>query len=132
MRKLHAQTVSFVIERMREGKTLRAACEEAGVSPGDALDRAGQSRRLTEQIGEALDLRVALVEDALYENALKGNVTAQTLFLCNRAPERWRPANATAKPENAPDPERVTPAQLLARYAREDAEEGRELEAAAG
>lgn len=117
-------TVHHVAAGLREGKTLRAACEEAGVAPGDALARASRNRRLGERLAEAMETRTALVEDALYETAMKGNVTAQTLFLCNRAPDRWRPANS-AKPAARPaDDEHVTPAELLARYAREDAEEG--------
>ena len=134
-------TVHQVAAGLREGKTLRAACEDVGVSPGDALARASRNRRLGVRLAEAMETRTALVEDALYETAMKGNVTAQALFLCNRAPERWRPANS-AKPATRPvDDEHVTPAELLARYAREDAEEavaggvddgGEEVEAAAG
>ncbi len=117
-------TVHQVAAGLREGKTLRAACEEAGVALGDALARASRNRRLGERLAEAMETRTALVEDALYETAMKGNVTAQSLYLCNRAPERWRPANS-AKPAARPaDDEHVTPAELLARYAREDGAEG--------
>lgn len=34
--------------------------------------------------------RIGVVEDALYKNAKKGNVTAQIFFLCNRDPAKWR------------------------------------------
>lgn len=118
------QSVHQVASGLREGKTLRAACEDAGVSPGDALARASRNRRLGGRLAEALETRTALVEDALYETAMKGNVSAQTLYLCNRAPDRWRPANSAKPAARLADDEHVTPAELLARYAREDAEEG--------
>ncbi|HRU06201.1 MAG TPA: hypothetical protein P5137_10575 [Candidatus Brocadiia bacterium] len=112
-------TVKAVVEALHEGKTLRAACEGAGVSAGALLMRVERSARLKGWMAEAARTMAALVEDALYEAALDGNVTAQTLYLCNRAPERWRPA-ASAKASAEPAGGGMTPADLLLKYRRED------------
>ena len=34
--------------------------------------------------------RIKVVEDALFNNAVNGNTTAQIFFLCNRDPDRWQ------------------------------------------
>ena len=118
------KTVGLVIAELHAGKTLREACDEAGVPVGTLLQRVERNASARQRLDAALRTTVAVVEDALYEAAVaKGNVTAQQFFLCNRAPERWRP-NSALKPGDAlPRPERVTPAELLERYAREDESE---------
>jgi hypothetical protein len=40
------------------------------------------------------DEQLIQVEEALFESAVSGNVTAQIFWLCNRAPERWKRLNA--------------------------------------
>ena len=54
---------------------------------------------------DSLDLRANVqltiddyqVESALFENALKGNASAQMFWLKNRCPERWNDKNAAAR-----------------------------------
>ena len=111
------------IALLHQDKTLREACEEAGLSAGAVLERAARNRRVRERLEAALQTQAALVEDALYETALKGNATAQQFYLCNRAPERWR-ANSAARSEAPVCAERVTPAELVERYGREDEANG--------
>lgn len=46
------------------------------------------------------------VEDALYQAAVSGNVTAISLWLLNRAPDRWRPPGKTTPGAESPaDPD---------------------------
>ena len=112
-------TAFLVTDALDQGKSLRTACEEAGVSAGAFLRRVKGNQRVRVQYDETRLTAVAVVEDALFETAVKGNVTAQTLYLCNRAPERWRPPNATKVREEVLS-EHVTAAELLERYRRED------------
>ena len=108
-----------VVRGLHEGRSLRAACEEADVAPGDVLARVLRSRRCRERFEAASRTALALVEDALYAAALNGNVTAVTFYLCNRVPDRWRPT-AALKPETNLPAADVTAADLLERYRRAD------------
>jgi len=118
------ERINRVIALLRDGRSLRTACNEAEVPPGDVLDRVEKNKRLRERFEAARRVSLAVAEDALFENVLKGNATAQQFYLCNRAPDRWRP-NSAAKADDGPPSEHVTPAQLLARYTREDQEQRR-------
>ena len=110
--------VKAVVEALHAGETLRGACKGVGVSPGELLMRVERKAQFKAWMAEAGQTMVALVEDALYENARNGNATAQTLYLCNRAPDRWRPA-ASAR-ANADSAGGMTPADFLLKYRRED------------
>ena len=116
---LAGDSIDRIVAALLEGKSLRTACEEAEVPPGEFLRRTARSRRLQKKLALAQRTAIAMVEDALYETALKGNATALALYLCNRVPERWRPTSAT-KAETPRTSECVTPAELLERYHSED------------
>ena len=128
-RNIAATAVYAVFDGMLEGKTLRAACEEAGVAVGDVLRRAAKSPSMKARMDETQRTALAVVEDALYETAVKGNATALTFYLCNREPERWRPASA-ARVESEVAADSVTPAELIERYRRHDAADADVAEAA--
>ena len=117
--RVSAQTVDAVVQAMHEGRGLRTACKDAGVPVGALLERVSRNRRMRDRLDGAFRTSVAIVEDALFETALKGNATALTMYLCNRAPDRWKPTSAL-RSEPTQAPERLTPADLLERYRIED------------
>ena len=57
------------------------------------------------------------VQNALYESALAGNVTAQIFWLKNRRPDKWRD-----KPEEAKIEEQEIPDDPLTKALKEEAE----------
>jgi len=74
------------------GKRVRQVGKRSKNPPGSAESGRSPDALRSSPPAEATDEdRVRQVEDALFEAALGGNVTAATFYLCNRAPERWRP-----------------------------------------
>ena len=83
-------TIAAILASLEKGSTLVAACKAGGIAPytlriwrkGDEnLEKDVQARRASQ---------IDIVEDALFSQALKGNVRAQMFFLANRAPDQWQ------------------------------------------
>ena len=53
-------------------------------------------RRVSEAEMDVEREKILEVEDALFQAAINGHVTAQQVFLYNRAPERWKDKRAVA------------------------------------
>jgi hypothetical protein len=76
-----------------------------GLRPGQAARNAGTSRwtvsgyrrnhpEFAELENDAMQDSIELVEDALFQAAISGNVTACQVWLYNRSPDQWRDMRA--------------------------------------
>ncbi len=79
------------LELLRTGNTISHACEVIGVSH-DAVEKYRRKNpEYNEEVIVAREVQIRVVEDALYQTALSGHVTAQIFFLVNRT--KYRPRN---------------------------------------
>lgn len=76
----------------REGMRRSAAARKVGLTPSTVIHHAANYPEFAKALDEAEREATDQVEDALFQSALGGNVTAQQVWLYNRAPERWRDA----------------------------------------
>lgn len=74
---------------LEKGTSITEACEYAGVSRMTIWRWRKKYKGFDRRATEIIDSRTQSVEDALFSNALKGNVTAQIFWLKNRAKDRW-------------------------------------------
>lgn len=61
-----------------------------GISPGKWHAHKAKDPSLAEAVNIGRASAIKDVANALYENAMKGNVTAQIFFLKNRSPDEWK------------------------------------------
>lgn len=83
-----------ILESLRNGESIVTACKAAGIHPATFWRWRKADSELDAETEAAISSRVMIVEDALYANALKGNVTAQMFYLMNQASERWKDKRA--------------------------------------
>jgi len=79
-----------ILTSLESGAMLDAAAKAAGISRQTLWRWRREDPDFNAQVEEALMSRIGVVEDALYEAAQRGNITAIVFFLCNRARHRWR------------------------------------------
>ena len=84
------RALDIVLKSLRAGNNLTQACQDAGIDISTLWLWRKKYKDVDEKVEEALYERNVIVEDALFEKAIKGNVTAQIFWLCNRLPERWK------------------------------------------
>ena len=80
-----------IVASLRNGTSRAAACRAAGVDRGTFYAWLKRGGPWAEQVEEALVEQVAVVEDALFEAALAGDVKAMIHYLRCRAPDKWEP-----------------------------------------
>jgi hypothetical protein len=92
-----ARTVKMTKKRQKEmiellglGHTITYACELVGVHRNTEYKFRRENSEYAEQVENVLVSRVELVEDALFANAIKGDVGAQKFWLMNRANKDWK------------------------------------------
>jgi len=89
------------LEHLREGMRRGAAAEAIGICRTAIY----QYRKKNESFAEEETLAeldaCEVVEDALFQAAQSGNVTACIFYLCNRGSSRWRNANAKGEKKQA-------------------------------
>ncbi|MCK4446970.1 MAG: helix-turn-helix domain-containing protein [Candidatus Marinimicrobia bacterium] len=78
------------LESLRGGVSISDACKAVNLSRDTIWRWRKKYTGFNHKIFSIIDSRTQTVEDALYANALNGNVTAQIFWLKNRASERWR------------------------------------------
>lgn len=76
----------------QEGQRRSAAARAIGLRPQTVSYHAIKYPAFAKALDEAEREATEQVEDALFQSALGGNVTAQQVWLYNRAPDRWRDA----------------------------------------
>lgn len=77
------------------GSTVEAACQAADIDRKTFYEWRKGDKELSDRFDIARMGAIGVVEDALLKAALKGNITAQIFFLCNRARDRWQHVNRT-------------------------------------
>jgi hypothetical protein len=93
--KLTPEKKRHFLSLLRAGNTITGSCEALGVSYWTVRSHRKRDQRFDGKVRAALDCAVAMVEDALYTEAVKGNVTAIIFFLVNRTKfkkpdEKWQ------------------------------------------
>lgn len=83
------ETQEAYLDLLREGKRRGQAAREVGIHRSTIADyrKLDAAFAAEERLAE-MDA-IEAVEESLYQTALAGNVTAQQVFLYNRAPDRW-------------------------------------------
>lgn len=90
-----------VLESLKNGVSITKACEAANVAVSTFWIWRNEDEEFNNQVLEAKDSRVDIVEDELFENTQsikdkdgkivqRGNVLAQIFFLKNRSRGRWK------------------------------------------
>lgn len=82
--------IEVVLESIKNGTSIEKACNGAGIYRSTFYDWLRDSKENKDRYDQLIDSRTLIVEDALFNNALKGNITAQIFWLKNRAPDRWQ------------------------------------------
>lgn len=72
------------------GASIKKSCNAAGITEMTIWRWRKRSKDFESQILTILDSRTQTVEDALFVNAVKGNVIAQIFWLKNRGKDRWK------------------------------------------
>lgn len=74
----------------REGATDKEIAAKLGVAYSTFNDYKLKHSELSESLKESKEVADFAVENALYKNAIGGNITAQIFWLKNRKPKQWR------------------------------------------
>ena len=92
---LKKERAAAVLKSMRDGSSLLGACTAARVKTASFWAWMEADPKLKAAYFGIKRSRIGMVEDALYKNAMEGNVIAQIFFLKNRAPIDWRDRKET-------------------------------------
>lgn len=99
--KMTERTKFLFIEALWNGMTIEKACKVLGVNRSTEWRARQDDPKYKYRFNEARMRRDEMVEDALFKNALDGDVAAQRFFLINRAKKRWRSTWDQIVPEDA-------------------------------
>lgn len=95
------------LKLLRQGKNKSLAAHDAAVSCDTVQRYCNLNPEFQREVSKAeiagAKLRVGRVEDALYEAAASGNVTAIQVFLYNRAADRWSDRRAVKTEVSGPN-----------------------------
>jgi hypothetical protein len=78
------------LKALRGGNTRGDAANMAGVTRWTVRQHRDKDKKFDDKCENAETDAVETIEDALYEAASYGNITAQIFFLKNRRPDKWR------------------------------------------
>ena len=92
------ETVEALLTALAAGSSLTKAAEHAGIAARTVYRWMRDDSDLAERVKDARDSASDVVEDALFEAAVSGNVTAQQVWLYNRRPDRWTDRRGSAQP----------------------------------
>ena len=87
--KFDAARKEVFLDLLRKGIRRTNACKKVGIHRDTFNAHVNKNPKFAEAVMQAEMDANELVEQALFNNALKGNVTAQQVWLYNRDPERW-------------------------------------------
>lgn len=78
------------LDLLRKGVRRTQACKKTGISRPTFNKTMNNNPKFAAEVAQAEVDANELVEQAMFNSALKGNVTAQQVWLYNRDPERWQ------------------------------------------
>lgn len=85
-----APRLGEIADWVRNGATEREIAERLGVAMSTFCEYKREFSELSEVLKKTRDAVDGEVENALLQNALNGNTTAQIFWLKNRRPDKWR------------------------------------------
>lgn len=88
--KFTSEKRSMYVKLLRKGLRRCAAARKVGLSRWTLRQYINADPEFATEVAEAEMEAHELVEDALFQKAVNGNVTAQIFYLTNRCPERWQ------------------------------------------
>jgi hypothetical protein len=88
--KFNAERKEAYLERLREGMRRGKAAQAVGVDRSTVWRAVQEDPEFAAAVDQAELDACEIIEDALFESAKKGNVTAQQVWLYNRHPDRWK------------------------------------------
>lgn len=113
-----------------QGCTALFACHQLGRTMRSLKTTLRGNQRFRREFFENLQLMDQRVESALYKAALKGNVSAQTLWLKNRPPQNWK--RRKGEDQGSKRLEEMTDEEVLRLAKREGFDLSTEFDARAG
>jgi len=87
--KFDAARREIFLDLLRKGIRRTQACKKAGISRPTFNKCMNNNKKFAAEVAQAETDANELVEQAMFSSALKGNVTAQQVWLYNRDPDRW-------------------------------------------
>lgn len=78
------------INRIANGETITNICKAMGIDSSTYRRARLADPEFAQAVDEAKKMRLHLVEDALFQSAINGNVLAQKFYLVNRGGGEWR------------------------------------------
>ena len=84
-----------ILTSLKSGVSIAQACKGAKVDVSSLWAWRKINPALDALMYDVIDSRVMLVEDAMFREAVNGNVTAGMYFLNNRVPTRWQDKRQT-------------------------------------
>lgn len=100
----------------RDGLTNEQIAKNIGINPKTLYEWKKKESKISNVLKESREVTDYEVENALYLNALSGNVIAQIFWLKNRKPQQWR-----EKVEVEADKEQLTKVEELLSKIEEEA-----------
>jgi hypothetical protein len=88
--KFDAARREIFLDFLRKGIRRTQACKKTGIGRGTFNRCMNANPKFAAEVAQAETDANELVEQALFNSALKGNVTAQQVWLYNRDPVRWQ------------------------------------------
>lgn len=79
-----------IFKSLKAGVSIAQSCKAANIDASTLWMWRQANHRLNDKIHNVIDSRIQMVEDALFNAAIKGNVKAIEDFLFNRSPLRWK------------------------------------------
>lgn len=74
----------------RDGLTDEQIARNMGINPATLYEWKKKYPKISKSLKRSKDVADRQVENALFENAINGNITAQIFWLKNRKPDKWR------------------------------------------
>lgn len=74
----------------RDGLTDEQIAQNMGINPTTLYEWKKKYPEISKSLKRSKDVADRQVENALFENAISGNITAQIFWLKNRKPDKWR------------------------------------------
>ena len=74
----------------RDGLTDEQIAKNIGISRSTLCEWKIKFPELSDTLKRSKDVADRMVENALFESAISGNITAQIFWLKNRKPDKWR------------------------------------------
>jgi len=86
---LKRKKIRTALSNLKHGCSIQSSCDAAGITPVSFWRWRQNSNKLESIVNAIMDSRTQIVEDALYNNAIKGNTNAQIFWLTNKNKIKW-------------------------------------------